>query len=72
MVKHSQRCDERFFYVAIHDLSRSLSCLDEAGFRLSSFNWFVGLCVLQGFKWLAGVERIELVVGCFIGCVRYL
>jgi hypothetical protein len=51
MVKHSQCGDERFFGIAIHDVTRSLSLLDEAGFRLSSFYWFLELRVLQGFKW---------------------
>ena len=54
MVKHSQYCDERFFGVAIHDVTRSLSLLDEAGFRLSGFCGFLELRVLQGFK-LGGV-----------------
>jgi hypothetical protein len=61
MVKHSQRCDERFFYIAIHDVTRLLSLLGRTGFRVGSFYWFLGLRMLQGFKsgavleWVAGV-----------------
>ena len=69
MVKHSQCGDERFFGIAIHDVTRSLSLLDEAGFRLSSFYWFLELRVLQGFKWGDIETGGQSCLGCFIKCV---